>query len=459
MANDLVEIRVIDSDIPKHWGRSTFRKLIQDGDLELIQDGNHGGAYPKTSEFDTCGIPLITGADLSEGNIDLSGCKFLKPASAAKLRIGFAKQGDVLLSHKGTMGKTALVPKLAWPYIILNPQLTLYRVSADGRIDRRFLKFFFSGRPFQAFLERISGISTISSLSLSVQKSLEIPIPPLAEQKSIARILGALDDKIELNLKMNATLEAMARTLYKSWFVDFDPVKRNAECGFSKPEDSMFPNSFEDSLLGDIPSEWNVTTLGDVLDVLETGRRPKGGVAGYSSGIPSIGAESIWGIGKFDYSKTKYVPTEFYEKTSAGRVEHNDVLLYKDGGKPGEFRPRVGLFGHGFPFEKFSINEHVFRMRSGSVGQMFLYFAVSDQRVLDDFANKGGKAAIPGINQVDVRSARILMPDKRVLEEFNRQVTPWCDLMIQNAIQSRTLSNLRDALLPKLLSGEICLKK
>jgi type I restriction enzyme S subunit len=237
--------------------------------------------------------------------------------------------------------------------------------------------------------------------------------------------------------------------------VDFDPVKRNAEGPASRPEDSIFSDSFETSLLGDIPSGWNATTLGDVLDVLETGRRPKGGVAGYSSGIPSIGAESIWGIGKFDYSKTKYVPTEFYEKTSAGRVEHNDVLLYKDGGKPGEFRPRVGLFGHGFPFEKFCINEHVFRMRSGSVGQIFLYFTISDQRVLDDFANKGGKAAIPGINQVDVRSTRIIMPDKRVLEEFNRQVTPWCDLMIQNAIQSRTLANLRDTLLPKLLSGEI----
>lgn len=287
--------------------------------------------------------------------------------------------------------------------------------------------------------------------------SAPIDVPSLPDQKRIAHILGTLDDKMELNRRMNATLESMARALFRSWFVDFDPVKRNAEASASRPEDSMFPDSFETSSLGDIPFGWNVTTLGNVLDVLETGRRPKGGVAGYSSGIPSIGAESIWGIGKFDYSKTKYVPTEFYEKTSAGRVEHNDVLLYKDGGKPGEFRPRVGLFGHGFPFEKFSINEHVFRMRSGSVGQIFLYFAVSDQRVLDDFANKGGKAAIPGINQVDVRSTRILMPDKRVLEEFNRQVTPWCDLMIQKAIQSRTLANLRDALLPKLLSGELAI--
>jgi len=229
MANEVEKIRVIDFEVPDHWERATFRQLLKDSSLELVQDGNHGGAYPKADAFESTGIPLITGADLNAGAIDLRGCKFLKPASAERLRIGFAKQGDILLTHKGTMGKTAIVPPLSWPYIILNPQLTLYRVSRYSRLSGRFLKFFFDSKPFQAFLERISGISTISTLSLTVQKSLEITLPPISEQRAIAHILGTLDDKIELNRKQNETLEAMARVLFKAWFVDFEPVRAKLE--------------------------------------------------------------------------------------------------------------------------------------------------------------------------------------------------------------------------------------
>lgn len=218
---------------------------------------------------------------------------------------------------------------------------------------------------------------------------------------------------------------------------------------------TLFPNSFQDSELGLIPKGWEVVNLGSILDVLETGRRPKGGVSGFSFGVPSVGAESINGIGVFDFLKTKFIPRDFYEKTASGRGQSLDVLLYKDGGKPGEFRPRVGLFGYGFPFDEFCINEHVFRMRAATVGQHFLYFAISDERVLLDFANKGGKAAIPGINQADVRSAQILLPSVEILSEFERISRPICEKIIKNSTQSRTLACLRDTLLPKLLSGEL----
>jgi type I restriction enzyme S subunit len=402
------------------------------------------------SEYVDRGVTFLRSQNIEPLRINKKDLKFITPEFHQRIRKSRLTPGDVVIVRTGKPGSCSVVP----PWFADGNCSDLVIVRCGERINNHFLAYYINTAATHHVSSHLVG-AVQQHFNVGAARTLRINLPPLSEQKRIAHILGTLDDKIELNRRMNATLEAMARALFQSWFVDFDPVKRNAEGPASRPEDSIFSDSFETSLLGDIPSGWNATTLGDVLDVLETGRRPKGGVAGYSSGIPSIGAESIWGIGKFDYSKTKYVPTEFYEKTSAGRVEHNDVLLYKDGGKPGEFRPRVGLFGHGFPFEKFCINEHVFRMRSGSVGQIFLYFTISDQRVLDDFANKGGKAAIPGINQVDVRSTRIIMPDKRVLEEFNRQVTPWCDLMIQNAIQSRTLANLRDTLLPKLLSGEI----
>jgi type I restriction enzyme S subunit len=289
--------------------------------------------------------------------------------------------------------------------------------------------------------------------------AFEVTLPPLFEQRKIASILGALDDKIELNRRMNTTLEAMARTLFQSWFVDFDPVHAKAEgrqpVGMDAETAALFPDSFEDSALGPIPQGWEVVTLGNVLTELETGRRPKGGVASFASGIPSVGAESINGIGVFDYAKTRYVPEEFYERNTSGRIRDFDVLLYKDGGKPGEFRPRVGMYGLGFPFVKFSINEHVFRMRTERLGQAFLYFLVSSHRVLEDFANKGGKAAIPGINQPDVKSTLLVHPSKQLLERYNDLSLQFCERILRYASESQSLSEVRDNLLPQLLSGEL----
>ncbi len=302
------------------------------------------------------------------------------------------------------------------------------------------------------------GGSIYTNVSKSRFEGIEITVPPIDVQKRISGILGALDDKIELNRKMNETLERIAKTLFKSWFIDFDPVHAKANgsehVGMDKATAELFPDSLVDSELGKIPKGWEVCNLGSTLDVLETGRRPKGGVSSYTSGVPSIGAESINGIGVFDYSKTKYIPQNFFEGISSGRVMHYDVLLYKDGGKPGEFKPRVGMFAHDFPFPVFCINEHVFRMRSDKLGQHFLYFLISDQRVLTDFANKGGKAAIPGINQPDVKSTLFVNPPREIISEFNRRVSHLCDRIIRNALENKSLDDLRDTLIPRLLSGE-----
>jgi type I restriction enzyme S subunit len=304
-------------------------------------------------------------------------------------------------------------------------------------------------------------------------------LPPLPEQRAIAHILGSLDDKIELNRRMNATLEGMAQALFKSWFVDFDPVIDNAiAAGNPIPEEladraelrrvalangtanreaaKQFPAGFHQTEeLGWIPRGWDVKPLGTFLDVLETGRRPKGGVAKYTHGMPSVGAESIRGIGGFDYGQTKFVPLEFFEKMNSGKIRSHDVLLYKDGGKPGEFKPRIGMLGNGFPFMEFGINEHVFRMRSEKLGQPFLYFQTGSERVFHHLAVRGGKAAIPGINQTEVNSVDFLIPPDRVLQTFNEFGYSLINRILDSALATQSLTKLRDTLLPKLISGEL----
>lgn len=289
-----------------------------------------------------------------------------------------------------------------------------------------------------------------------------LPLPPLNAQRAIAHILGTLDDKIELNRKMNETLEAMARALFKSWFVDFDPVRAKAagrDTGLPKHLADLFPSSFENSALGKIPRGWKVDVLENALLTLEVGGRPKGGVSRYTDGVPSIGAESIVGLGIFDYSKTRYVPAKFFDEMTKGHVKSRDVLLYKDGGRPGEYEPHITMFGNGFPFANFAINEHVYRLRAKpEMGQNFLFFSLSSDFTIDEMRIKGTGVAIPGLNSTQVKSLTTLIPSRETIRAFDAIVEPWVARLLAGCNESRAIATLRDSLLPKLISGELRVK-
>jgi len=371
------------------------------------------------------------------------------------------------------------------PFFVID---TAYYVVPKREFDMRWLYYAIKHHK----LGEIDDGSPIPSTTRSAVYVRDFDVPPLAEQKAIAAVLGALDDKIELNRRMNATLEAIARALFRSWFVDFDPVRANMDRrgqpspGLRPPSPSgrgaggegakglgrrdgdegrfaldpataaLFPDHLEESPIGKKPVGWEITTLETALSVLEVGGRPKGGVGGITSGIPSIGAESIVGIGQFDFGKTKYVPVEFYEGMKKGHIQSHDVLLYKDGGRPGEYEPHVSMFGDGFPFEKCSINEHVYRLRTNErLSQEYLYFWLTSELALAEMRVKGTGVAIPGLNSTAVRSLTTLVPPKPIVDAFTKQAAPLVTRILANSKQSRTLATLRDTLLPKLLSGEL----
>ena len=338
--------------------------------------------------------------------------------------------------------------------------VALAKVVPSARLHQRFVYYLLTSRYFQAPLIASGARSAQAGFNKDGLAVIPLPIPAIAEQKRIAHILGTLDDKIKLNRRINATLESMSRAIFKSWFVDFDPVRQKAAAkqpfGMDAKTAALFPDSFEDSAIGEVPMGWGATVLGDVLEEIETGGRPKGGVSSYSSGVPSIGAESIVGLGAFDYAKTKFVPREFYDKMTKGRVQSRDVLLYKDGGRPGQFEPHVTLFGDGFPFAECGINEHVYRLRSQpAFGQALLYFWLSSDFVMEEMRVKGTGVAIPGLNSTQAKSLTTLRPSPEVARAFNERVEPEVARVLSNCNESRTLARLRDTLLPKLLSGEI----
>jgi type I restriction enzyme, S subunit len=230
----------------------------------------------------------------------------------------------VILGRKGVVGSVYFVRSDYWPH-----DTTLWVKDFHGN-NRRFVYYF-----FKWMAPRIATMDVGSAnptLNRNHVHPIEIRWPSLPEQNAIAGILGALDDRIALNRQLNETLEAMARALFKSWFVDFDPVRAKVEGrdpGLPQSITNLFSPHFADSELGEIPDGWKVEVLESVLSELETGGRPKGGVSSYREGVPSIGAESIVGLGIFDYSKTKYVPRDFYDAMSKGHVKNRDVLLYK----------------------------------------------------------------------------------------------------------------------------------
>lgn len=261
----------------------------------------------------------------------------------------------------------------------------------------------------------------------------------LITQQKATISLRLIDDKIELNNKINNNLEQQAKALFKSWFVDFEP----------------FDEGFVDSPVGTkIPQSLEMIQIGCLPHILETGKRPKGGAVSF--GVPSIGAENVKKLGEVNFASAKYIPTEFAQKMDKGKVHGYELMLYKDGGKPGTFIPHFSMFGEGFPYENFYINEHVFKLDFGNSGfNEFCYFYLQTDYPYNWLANNGGKAAVPGINQQDVNSIWIYHPDNPLVKEYCNWVQPIFTNILKNCSQNVKLSQLRDTLLPKLMSGEL----
>ena len=292
-------------------------------------------------------------------------------------------------------------------------------VSATELVDSSFLYYLMSSIDFHH--HHIGGAQPL--MTQDIIGGVEISLPSLEEQRRIAGILGAIDDKIENNRRINTNLELQAQALF-------------------------------DKLICDENLKYEY--IANLEHSIETGRRPKGGVANIANGVPSIGAENIKGLGKYDYSKTKYITEEFAQSLKKGVVKGYELLIYKDGGKPGYFIPNFSIFGEGFPYEKMALNEHVFLLDFGDRGyNFFAYFYMQTEEVMKYLNAQGSKAAIPGINRNDVESIAIPTIENKTVKEFCARVEPIISAILTNAKESSRLATLRDTLLPKLMNGEI----
>jgi type I restriction enzyme S subunit len=422
---------------------------------EVSSDVAYG--YTESASLERVGPRFLRITDIQNGVVDWGGVPFcpISPEDHRKYRL---RAGDIVVARTGnSTGENYLFR--GNEDAVFASYLIRFRINGSTA-DPAFVWYHLRSAAWRGFINGAKTGSAQAGANAKVLGKFPLTLPPLPEQKRIAHVLGTLDDKIDLNRRMNATLEGISRAIFKSWFVDFDPVRQKAAgkqpVGMDARTAALFPDSFEESELGEIPKGWRVAVLENVLEVIETGGRPKGGVSGYLSGVPSIGAESVVGLGVFDYAKTKFVPRDFYEKMTKGRIQSRDVLLYKDGGRPGQFEPHVALFGDGFPFAECAINEHVYRLRArADFGQSLLYFWLSSDVVMEEMRVKGTGVAIPGLNSTQAKSLTTVRPSPTVAMAFDHRVEPAVARILSACNESRTLAALRDTLLPKLLSGEI----
>ncbi|WP_195630773.1 restriction endonuclease subunit S [Bacteroides finegoldii] len=396
----------------------------------VLGDGLHG--TPKYDENGT--VFFINGNNLVDGKIEIKeSTKRVSEDEANKYKKNLNSR-TILVSINGTIGNVA---KYQGEACILGKSACYFNVSED--FDLNFIYYVVASKQFKNSITHLSTGTTIKNVSLETMRNYSFAAPSINEQKRIAELLSSLDDKIELNHRINDNLEQQAQALFKSWFVDFEPFR---------------DGKFVDSELGTTPKELPIVYIQNIPHNIESGKRPKGGAT--LKGIPSIGAENIKGLGYYDYSKTKYIPQEYAQTIKKGKINGYELLIYKDGGKPGYFIPNFSIFGEGFPFSKMYINEHVFLLDLMDNGyNAFAYFYMHTPYIINQFNSNGGKAAIPGINTKDVECLPIYSKESPYVKRFGEIVLPFIKTILSNSLENARLAKMRDTLLPKLMSGKL----
>src|ERR1035437_1074342 len=248
-----------------------------------------GGFAFKSGDFIETGVPVLKIKNVRLREVDTTDPAYVDQSLAKDSARYFCKSGDLLISMTGSgpqapnsvVGRVARFTGPSDKYLI-NQRVGRFVNKVPDKLDQRYLFYVLAQEETLWKLVSIAtGSANQANISGSQIESLEVPLPPLAEQKAIAAVLGALDDKIELNRRMNATLEAMARALFQSWFVDFDPVRAKLDgrppAALDPATAGLFPATFQDSPLGPIPHGWTVQRLPDAIEV-NPRRSLKGGV-------------------------------------------------------------------------------------------------------------------------------------------------------------------------------------
>lgn len=362
------------------------------------------------------GCPIINVKNLYDGRfVSINDLDELKPNALPNLGIVLVQKNDILFARSSVKasgaGQVAMVDQYR-SNTIFSGFIIRFRITKNKLIDALYLNYLLRSSEFRELLTRIANGTTITNLSQDTLSRLLIRLPPLNEQRAIAGILGALDDKIELNRRMNTKLESMARAVFRQWFVDGEDVANWEE----KPLDEI-ANFLNGLALQKFPAEGD-----DYLPVIKISQLRTNDTKDADKASPNIPPEYI--------------------------IEDGDILFSWSG----SLVVVAWCGGRG------ALNQHLFKVTSKKYPKWFYYYWTKHH--LADFQEiAAGKATTMGhIQRHHLKAAKVLVPSDKELKEMDKVMSPLLDKIVVNNLESRTLGSLRDSLLPKLMRGEIRLK-
>ena len=342
------------------------------------------------------------------------------------LKFGSPTEGDILLTSVGTLGIPYQVKK-GDKFYFKDGNLTWFRNFSD-KVNKKYLYFWLTSPIAKRKIDEITIGSTQKALTIVSLNNIEIDLPSITEQNKIVEVISAIQEKIELNQKMNETLEEIAKSLFKSWFVDFDPVKAKVEgrpTGLSKEISDLFPDSFEDSELGKIPKGWETIKLGDIATVT-SGKKPPEKKERKSSTYPY---EVFGGAGPIGFCGNSL---EF--------------------SKPAIITGRVGTLGKVFFLDRECwVSDNSILICDAESYTPIIFQTLKHMNLSS--LNVGSTQ--PLLTGRDIKKINIIGPDKRVLDKY---VSTFNNLKIRQdklIDENKTILKLKDTLLPKLISGEL----
>jgi len=418
-------------------------KRLHDAGVALL-DGEH-----KVPKSVSTGYPYITLPNIKEGRLDLSNTQFI---SGDDLDIWTRKTkpqgGDIILTRRGRVGETAVVP--SGLRCAIGQDLIILR-SDNSQVDQSYLHWALHSPFYKEQLYKFLNVgAAFSSLKREDIPNFEIPVPPLSDQHAIARILDTLDDKIELNCLMNETLEAIVWTLFKSWFVDFDPVRAKTEsrqpAGMDAEVAELFPDGFEESVLGKIPKGWQIATIGEVVQIVG-GSTPHTQEPAYWEGgaIHWATPKDLIALSEPVLLNTERRITERgLQQTSSGLLPKGTVL----------FSSRSPIGSLAIAEIPVAINQGIIALVCNTISSNYyiLRWIQASLPVIQSWAN--GTTFLE-ISKADLRMLPILLPPQTLVNLFANRTEIIHQQIVNNLNQSCMLASIRDSLLPKLLSGEV----
>ena len=407
------------------------------------------GTTPTTLgySFEADGVNYVKSESITDqGQIDTSKFAFISPETHQALERSILAEGDVLFSMAGVyLGKTAVVPESILP-ANTNQAVGVIRLDRSKALPR-FVHYALSSPRCRAIVRGGVAQSAQPNINLGDIGKLPIPAFPIEEQQRIAYILGTLDDKIELNRRINRTLESIARAIFKSWFVDFDPVHAKAEgldpVGMDSATAALFPDSFQDSPLGKIPKGWGVGVLEGLVELSRESVKPQEypaeefdhySIPAHDSGRPARDlGETI--------RSSKYL------------VPPSAVLI----SKLNPHIPRVWLLQVSEERCAICSTEFLVCVPTEVVSREYIYCLLSSATFLDRFAQMvtGTTGSHQRVRPTAFIGMEVAKPPPELLSAFGEIAQPLLSKCARQASESSKLAATRDALLPRLLAGEL----